>query len=242
MIVAESIGFAATHSISEILAELPGYEVSHGSQHFELKCPIGQGSQTPEDFVASMIAARDGGATPVAIHTLLPPQALKPACDANGVEYWLLVRDPLAQIESCHAWIAKSVLGGHPGHFAQVINQSVNDLARMKIATTLPNCLYAFAVNHVLSFNFLAIGLGASARKMETLMSEETAFREAFGLPDDIPLPHFAGDRVHSASHRAKAELEGLGAPEKEAILDRYALDLGGRPYTLGDMKMLLGY
>lgn len=242
MIVAESIGFSATHSITEILGELPGFDVAHGSQNFETKAPVGQGAQTPADFVASMTAARDAGHRAVAVHTLLPPHLLKPACDAAGVDYWLLVRDPAAQIDSCYAWIAKSVLQGNGPHFAQVLQQTFNELVKLQVPTSLSNCLYAFAMQHVLGYNFVALGLGVTFRKMEELMADETAFRTAFDIPADLPLPHFEGERVHSASHRAREGLDALAEPDRDTIRDRFRLDIGGRAYTLADMNMLLGY
>lgn len=242
MIVAESIGFAATHSITEILGDLPGYDVAHGSQHFELKHPVGGDAQSPEDFVASMGASAAAGNSPVAVHTLIPPQLMKPACDAAGVSYWLLVRDPIAQIDSCFAWIARSVLDGQPGHFQQMLQQSLGELAQKNIPVNLSNCLYFFACHHVLSFNFLALGMGASAQKMEVLMSDEATFRAAFAVPEDVPIPHFDDTNVHSASHRSAAGLETLAEPERDTIRDRYSLNLGGKTYTLADMLRLLDY
>jgi len=242
MIVAESIGFAATHSITEILGDLPGYDVSHGSQHFDLKHPVGQTPQSPQDFVSSMVASKAAGKNPVAVHTLIAPQLLKPACDAAGVEYWLLVREPVAQIESCYAWISRSVLNGQPGHFQQVLQQSLGELTQKKIPASLPNCLYFFACHHVLSFNFLALGMGARAQKMEVLMSNETAFREAFGIDDDVTIPHFEDSQVHSASHRSASEIGALAEPDRDAIRDSYSLNLGGKIYSLPDMMRLLDY
>ncbi|WP_375174608.1 hypothetical protein [Pseudooceanicola sp.] len=242
MIIAESIGFAATHSITEILGNVPEVEVSHGSQHFERKSPLGKGSQSIDEFLSSMEAAQDAGRSPVAVHTLFPPQDMKPACDAAGVDYWLLVRDPVAQIESCYAWIARSTLEGNSSHFLQVLKVALNPLSAMQTEASLPNALYYYAVNHVLSFNFLAIGLGAPTRKMEELLSDEAAFREAFAIDLDVTLPHFAGEAVHRASHRSHKEVEALAAPEREKILDRYSLSFGGRSYRLADMQMLLGY
>jgi hypothetical protein len=242
MIIAESIGFAATHSISEILGQIPEVEVSHGSQHFEEKAPLGQGSQSVEDFLSSMAEAKEAGRAPIAVHTLFPPQELKPACDAAGCDYWLLVRDPVAQIDSCYAWIARSILEGNANHFLQVLRISLNELTAAKMEASLPNALYYYAVNHVLSYNFLALGLGAQPRKMEVLLSDEAAFREAFSIADDIDLPHFQGETVHRASHRAHSELDALAAPQKDLILDRYAMTIGERSYRLQDMQMLLGY
>ena len=112
MIVAESIGFAATHTISSILADLPGYRVTHGSQNFETGVPIGAGSQTPAGFAASMVAAKSAGQRPVALHTNFDPRQFLPACQAQGVQYGLLVRRPEAQIESCYAWALTKVLTG----------------------------------------------------------------------------------------------------------------------------------
>ena len=83
MIVAESVGFAATHSLSEILRGLSGYEVAHGSRHFEAKTPIGQDIQTPEEFVAAMRASAASGKRPVALHTLMPPHQQRSGCSTS---------------------------------------------------------------------------------------------------------------------------------------------------------------
>ncbi len=108
MIVAESIGFAGTHSICDILTGIPGVEASHGTQNFETRGPIGTPAQTPEAFVDSMLRARDAGSHPVALHTNFPPVAMKGACDTRGVRYELLVRAPERQIDSCYAWAMKN--------------------------------------------------------------------------------------------------------------------------------------
>lgn len=242
MIIAESIGFAATHTFAEILGGLPGFDVSHGSQHFETKGALGQGQQTPEDFVASMAAAQQAGQRPVALHTLFSPQLLKPACEAAGGRYWLLVRSPEAQIDSCYAWIGKKVLNGDAPSFVQVLNQVLGPLNKMQIPASLPNALYLYAVNHVLSFNFFAVGLGAPAFKMEELLNDEAAFRAAFDVPADLAIPHFAGSPVHGPSHRGQKETDVLGAPDRDTIRERYSLSLGDRNYGLADMKMLLRY
>jgi hypothetical protein len=242
MIVAESIGFAGTHSITEILKAIPGVEVSHGSQNFAEKTKIGVNPQSPEDFIAAMAQARDAGRKPVALHTLFLPQQLKQACDAAGGEYWLLVRNPEAQIDSCYAWITRSVLEGNSSHFLQVLKSSLNDLSALKIEASLSNALFYYSVHHVLAFNFMAIGIGAPTRKMELLLNDEAAFRDAFHLPEDVTIPHFSGEQVHRASHRARKEVDALAPPARETILKSFGLRIGDRTYRLSDMKMLLGY
>lgn len=242
MIVADSIGFAATHSITEILRSVPGYDVSHGSQNFATKDPIGQTNQDIPSFVASMAASAGAGQTPVAVHTLYPPMQMKPACEAAGIDYWLLVRDPAAQIESCYAWVSKTVLSGRSAPFLQALTTSLNTLTTLQIEASLPNVLYYFAVQHVTAFNLVAVGLGSKVRKMEELMSNEATFREAFAIPADVVLDHFAGDTVHRYSHRAKDEAQVLAEPDRSQINDRYFLNLAGRDYRLQDITLLLGY
>lgn len=242
MIIAESIGFSATHSITDILSDLPGLEVSHGSRDFVSKAALGQSAQSIDDFLASMKASQDAGRLPVAIHTLFPPTEMKPACDALGCDYWLLVREPQAQINSCFAWISRAVLGGQSAEFLAVIKYSLERLNTMQVQITLPNILYVYAMNHVLTFNFLALGLGAKTHKMEVLLSDEAAFRDAFRIAPEVRIPHFEGKTVHEASHTGQKEFEALADPDRELINQGYALSLGNRDYRLSDMKLLLGY
>lgn len=242
MIVAESIGFSATHSISEILSEVPGYEVSHGSQHFVEKCPIGQGSQSVNDFIDSMAASDAAGNRAVAVHTLFPPQDLKPVCQAAGGDYWLLVREPVAQIESCFAWISNGVLSGNPGHFQHVLKASLAELARIGAPVNLPNACYYYAMNHVLSYNLVALGMETPVRRMEDLLSDEAAFRAAFAVPETVEIPHFQGDEVHRASHRSEKKLQAMADPDREALQAGFQINLAGRNYGLQIMERLLGY
>ncbi|MGI3169024.1 hypothetical protein ACRARG_07740 [Pseudooceanicola sp. C21-150M6] len=242
MIIAESIGFSATHSISSILSGLPGYDVAHGSQNFRTKESLALSRQTPAEFLAAMTESRQAGRTPVAVHTLFATQQMKPLCDIGEVNYWLIVRTPEKQIESCYAWIARKVLQGDGNSFLQVLNAGLQPLIAANLPTSLPNLLYYFACNHVTAYNLTALGHGVPMRKMETLLSDEAAFREAFAVPADIAIPHFANKDVHMASHSAKLEGTGLADPDRAAIRDNYFCEIGGRRYSIADMEFLAGY
>ncbi|GGE39545.1 hypothetical protein GCM10011360_29010 [Primorskyibacter flagellatus] len=242
MIVAESVGFAATHSLTEILRGLPGYEVAHGSRHFEAKTPIGQDTQTPEEFVAAMQASAEAGNRPVALHTLMPPHQLKSACEAAGADYWLLVRNPVDQVDSCFAWATARVMEGNSGAFLQVVNESLADLVNKGIEATLPNCLYTFALKHVLGYNFFALGLGTSFHKTEDLLADEAAFRTAFAVPEEAEIAHFNGGSVHRRSHRAESPARHMADPDRETLRANIAVRLSERDYSIQDMNLLLGY
>ncbi|TMV82326.1 hypothetical protein FGG78_24370, partial [Thioclava sp. BHET1] len=153
MIVAESIGFAGTHTITSILAAVPGVEVSHGSQHFEDRGALGAGAQTPQAFAASMTATAARGAHPIAVHCLFDPVRFKPVCEAAGISYSLLVRKPEAQIASCYAWAMRKILNGDASAFIITLKTGFDWLSQMRVAQSLPNLVFAYAASHVCRYN-----------------------------------------------------------------------------------------
>ncbi|OWU86538.1 hypothetical protein ATO6_07050 [Oceanicola sp. 22II-s10i] len=242
MIVTDSIGFAATHTITAILSEVPGFRVSHGSQNFETGGPIGVGSQTPEAFAASMAQAAAEGARPVAVHTNFDPRRFRPACETQGIRYSLLAREPRAQINSCYAWASKKVLDGDDVSFLTMLKQSLPKLPAVGIRASLPNIVYAYAVQHVCAFNLAALETGADAVRMEEILADEAAFRQVFEVPDAVELKHFSGDEMRIASHRSQAEAQVMAEPERELIEAKLTVSVGGAPATVGDMVQRLGY
>jgi len=242
VIVAESIGFSATHTISSILRDLPGYRVTHGSQNFETAGPMGTLAQSPEAFAASMAAVGQQGARPVALHTNFDPRRMFPACRGQGIRYSLLLRRPEAQVESCYAWAVNKTLSGDDGAFLSALKTALPVLPKIGIRASLPNLLYAYAVNHVCLFNLVALDTGAPVLKMEELLADEAQFRAAFDVPEDAELAHFSGEARHLASHRSKDGLEALADPEREAIRAQYPLSAGGPAVTMVQLGARLGY
>ncbi|WP_375688979.1 hypothetical protein [Pseudooceanicola sp. LIPI14-2-Ac024] len=242
MIVAESIGFAATHTITSILSDVPGCRVTHGSQNFETAGPIGSGSQTPEAFAASMAAAAEAGERPIAVHTNFDPRRLRPACRDNGIRYALLIREPRAQVNSCYAWAVNKVLDGDDSTMLVALKLALPVLPRIGVRASLPNLLYAYAINHVCSFNLVAVETGAQVLRMEDLLSDVDKFRAAFGLPDTVPLAHFEGEERRLASHRAKAGVDAVAAPERDLLLERFPVSAGGAELTVPQITEVLGY
>ncbi|MFD1342014.1 hypothetical protein [Litorisediminicola beolgyonensis] len=241
MIVVESIGFAATHTIAAILRDLPGYEVSHGSQDFVAKTRLGVGGQSPDAFVASMRGAAETGGTPVALHTSFAPQSMKPACDGGGVAYRLLVRDPARQIESCYAWISRKVLTGQPV-LPDVLRAALPVLKAARLGPGLPDILFAFAARHVTGYNVAGLACGARVVKMEEILADEQAFRELFAVPDAVEIGHFSGEEVKLASHRAKQADAPMTEPDRARILAALELPLGAARLSYEDYRSALGY
>ena len=241
MIVAEAVGFAATHTISAILDGLPDHEVAHGTQDFETKRPVGRARQSPGAFAASMAAVAESGQRPVAVHTLFPPAEMKPACEARGILYRLLVRAPDRQIESCYAWVLAKVLAGE-AVMGAALTVSLPLLPKLELQPTLPNILYLFAAHQVMAYNGAALAVGAQSVRIEDLLADEAAFRALFEVPEDISIGHFAGRPVALASHRAKVAPGTLADPDRTAILERLTVDVAGMPIGYPAYRAALGY
>ena len=247
MIVVESIGFAGTHSITHILSGLPGYEVSHGSQNFETRAPVGQGGQSAEAFADSMVRAAAAGRRPVAVHCLFDPGQFKPICDQRGIRFRLLVREPRAQIDSCHAWAAKAVLSGDQAAFVTALQNALDILQRIGVALSLPNLIYAYAAGHVCGYTLAGLAAGAERLQMERLLGDEAAFRAAFEVPDAVALSGFGGagegGEVRLASHRGQPMAGALAEPDREAILAGLRFQgAGGRSWSVAEIAAALGY
>lgn len=242
MIVADSIGFAGTHSIAGILGAVPGFDVVHGSQNFEQRGQIGQASQTPEGFADSMVRAKRDGRRPVAVHTNFLPGVMKPACDSRGIRYRLIARNPVRQIESCYAWAMKKTLDGSPDALVMSLKAALGTVQAMQLPVSLPNVTYAFAAQHICSFNLAALRQGAEVLHMEDLLGDEEMFRTTFDVPEDAELTHFCGKPQHLASHRNRSELDIVAAPARAEILERIRVGVPNPMVSVAEITAALGY
>ena len=242
MIVADSIGFSATHTITSILAEVPGAEVSHGSRNFEVKGPIGLSDKTPDGFAEQMVAKAEEGARCFAVHTNFDPLAFKPACEARGITYKVITREPARHFRSCYSWLVTKILDGD----ANAYNMSVQ--MGQKLQPVLGNqgnfhtSCYGFAMFHVSSFLLNALQGGTELVKMESLVSDEAAFRDCFDLPEDVALTHFQGDETHQSSHVGKLDIPQIKAEEIDILHQAIQFNLGARPLSFKEYSAALGY
>ena len=241
MMIADSIGFAGTHSIAAILSGVPGLDVVHGTQNFTTRGPIGTNSQSADEFAATMSQA-GSGQRPIVIHTNLPPAALKPACDRRGIWYGLIARHPVRQIESCYAWAMKKTLDGAPDSLVMSLKTGLNVLQQMQLPINLPNVTYVYAAQHVCTFNLAAVALGAPVMRMEELLQDEPTFRAAFDIPAEVDLPHFGDTPQHLAQKRSDPALAVVADPARAEIIERLTIQLNGRAVAVPELTQALGY
>ncbi len=242
MILADSIGFAATHTISSILAEIPDAEVRHGSRNFEKGGPVGIGDTSPVEFLDAMKRSRKAGRRPYAVHCLFPPAEGKVACRLSGATHKLIVREPSSQIRSCYSWMLRKLLRGDEILFKKLAAIEPQFLAKVPVRSTLANAAFANAMMHVVGYNIAALEAGCEILQMERLVSDEAYFRASFDVPEDAVLSHFAGDAVHRASHRKQIEGIEIADPEEENLLQIASWEVRGESISVAGLARLLGY
>jgi hypothetical protein len=242
MIVADSIGFSATHTITAILSEVPGADVSHGSRNFDLKRPMGQGDVTPVEFARQMAVSAEAGNRCFAVHTNFDPQEFKHACGQVGITYKVITRDPARHFRSCYSWLMKKLLDGDRGAYAQVVQMNQQLHPVLGGYSNLHTGVYGFAMWHVSQWMMSALASGAELVKMEDLVSDESKFRACFDLPAEARLAHFEGEEKHQASHVGKLEIPQIKPEEIEALHKAMQFNMGSRSLDYTAYRAALGY
>ncbi len=240
--IVDSIGFAATHSITEILGEVPNSIVSHGSRNFEVRKRLGNDDVDVFEFARQVSHRMSEGHACFALHTIYHPSDLKRACEKEGVPCKILVRRPEAQVRSCFSWAVKKIINGDQGAFIKMLESYTKMIRPSGVPATLSNCAYAFAASHVMNFNISAIASGVEIIRMEEVLSSKEAFCEAFGLSEDNKLSYFEGNEFQRASHKSKLSDLGLAEPDIGRLQSCLSPAVNGRTYSWKEFEDLLGY
>lgn len=203
----ECIGFSGTHTITSILNEISHVNVSHGSRNFLEKTPIGINDVSLDDFTNQLLVSKETSKN-IAIHTNMDPKTAYPTCLSKGIEYKLLVREPVSQINSCYNWAAKKLLQGDK----IVLSSALSLCGQIGIEETIPNGLFLFSLFHVMNFNMTALSLGVEVAKMENILGSSEDFANLFGLEvEDVKnTKYFSGESYKISSYSSKISKEIL--------------------------------
>ena len=244
MILAESIGFAGTHSISSILKGIKGTHVAHGSRNFALQSRLDDCPVPAKEFLEQMVAKNAEGKACFAVHSLYDPQELKKLSRKFPVKIKGIVRDPLKQVNSCYSWAWKKVLDGDDGVY-QTGNFLMNSFCNpdKSIKRNASNAIYIFALHHVMTFNIKLLQSRFSLAKMEDLLSDKQAFCEFFELDNNIALPHFdSQSEERQASHSGKLKDMGIKDPDRNYLNGLVKAQVSGISYNVHKLADELGY
>ena len=244
IIILESIGFSATHSISDMLSMNGKNYVSHGSKNFRKRQRIGKSDLSFSEFFKEMHELQDEHANCISVHSVYSPAVISQAVRGTCARFYGLTRKSQKdQILSCFFWAVNGFLNGRQDfnhHLALVHTSFAGELNKQGLISNFQNCLMIFAMRHVLKFN---LELGLNSQKiffMEDIIKDPNSFAIELKLIDAKNPPL----KVHKkVSHKEKAEkFEFLSDANKvfESLVNLISINTHEKQWSFHEIENLL--
>ena len=113
IIIIESIGFCATHTISDMLRINGLNNVSHGSQNFETKASMKMAGLSFPQFLSQMSEHQDGYDNSIAVHSNFNANDIARTIEGSNTKFFgLLRKSQRKQTMSCFYWAVNGFLNG----------------------------------------------------------------------------------------------------------------------------------
>ena len=180
VIILESIGFSATHTISEMLSMDGANYVCHGSQNFKKRTNIGDSNLPFSDFFREMQELQDTHRNCISVHSIYKPAEIIQTIQGSYAKFFGLTRKSQKdQILSCFFWAVNGFLNGRQDfndHLTKIHTNFAKQLNEQGILSNFQHCLMIYAMQHVLKFN---LELGLNSQKiffMEDIVEDPNSF------------------------------------------------------------------
>lgn len=193
IIIIESIGFCATHSISEMLRFKKQNCVSHGTKNFKLQTKMGQSDVIFPEFLSQMERAHKDFENCISVHSNFNPEVIKQTTAGTETKFFGLVRKSQKnQILSCFYWAINNFLNGRQDMTNNLTSIHTNYARAINTAglpSTMINCLMLYAIKHVVEYNFLLAQRAEGIFFMEDIISNPDLFITKIGLSHKASIP-----------------------------------------------------
>ena len=184
IIVIESIGFCATHSISDMLKMDGKNSVSHGTQNFKSGAEIGPESLPFTQFYAQMLEQSSNYDNCISVHSnFCPNQTSKIIAGSDTKFFGLMRKSQRKQILSCFYWIANAFLTGTD--FSAYLNKDHELLKQIGLPINMDTCFMLLAFSRVVNFNILLLQNTHKIFFMEDVIANPTSFANSIGATDN---------------------------------------------------------
>jgi hypothetical protein len=188
IIIIESIGFSATHTISEMLDIDGKNKVSHGTQNFKKNTPMGQENLLFHQFYSQMIKQHDDYVNCISVHSNFDPSEIIKVITGTDTKFFgLLRKSQRNQILSCFYWAVNGFLNGRESltrHLIQIHKDHGELFKQMGLPSNMNTCLMLYAFQHVVNFN---IKLAQNTQKlffMEDIIEDPMSFAMKIGATE----------------------------------------------------------
>lgn len=246
IIILESIGFSATHSISDMLSMNGKNYVSHGSKNFRKRQKIGKSDLSFSEYFKEMQELQDEQANCISVHSVYSPALISQTVQGSCAKFYGLARrSQKDQILSCFFWAVNGFLNGRQDfnhHLAKVHTHFAGELNNQGLVSNFQNCLMLYAMRHVLKFN---LELGLHSQKiffMEDIVKDPNSLAIELKLIDEKHPPLTIHKRV---SHKEKAEkFEFLGDANIvfETLVNLISINTSDKQWSFHEVENLLAH
>tara|TARA_Y100000816_G_scaffold196799_1_gene143978 strand:- start:203 stop:982 length:780 start_codon:yes stop_codon:yes gene_type:complete len=186
IVVIESIGFCATHSISKMLKGNERNFVSHGTKNFKKNTKIGEENLSFKDFHNQMIEQSEYYDNCVSVHTNFNPKIIAEVTQGTTTKFIGLVRkSQYRQILSCFYWAINNFLNGRE-NFTKILTKiQINNSSSIKqigLPVNMNTCLMWYAFSHVINFNLQLLINAPKILFMEDVIARPAIVIDKIGL------------------------------------------------------------
>ena len=180
IIVIESIGFCATHTISDCLRMDGQNYVSHGTKNFKKLTLMGDSNLSFHQFHSQMIELQKQYLHCISVHSNFSPIDIAKEITETDTKFFALMRKSQRnQILSCFYWSINEFLNGRESftNILSNINQKYSSIFKqISLPNNMITCFLLYAYRHVCLFNIM---LAENAQKvffMEDIIDDPVKF------------------------------------------------------------------
>lgn len=243
IIVIESIGFCATHSISEMLIMDGKNSVSHGTQNFKSGAEIGPESLPFTQFYAQMLEQSSNYDNCISVHSNFCCDQISQIIARSDTKFFGLMRkSQRKQILSCFYWIANAFLNGRE-EFTQAFLETVNRDRELLDACGLPininTCFMLVAFSKVVNFNISLLQNTHKIFFMEDVIANPTSFANSIGATDNSKKKLKVNQ---GPSHKSRVtEYDFLSNAEEilEILLNKLTVQVGQNNFYINNVEQM---
>ena len=244
IIVIESVGFCATHTISDMLKMDGKNSVSHGTQNFKSGAEIGPESLPFTQFYAQMLEQSSNYDNCISVHSNFCPNQTSQIIAGSDTKFFGLMRkSQRKQILSCFYWIVNAFLNGRE-EFTQAFLESANIgdhelLDACGLPINMNTCFMLLAFSKVVNFNISLLQNTHKIFFMEDVIANPTSFANSIGATDNSKKKLKVNQGL---SHKSRvAEYDFLSNAEEilEILLNKLTVQVGQNSFNINNVEQM---
>ena len=238
IIVIESIGFCATHPISDMLKMDGKNSVSHGTQNFKSGAEIGPESLPFTQFYAQMLEQSSDFDNCISVHSnFCPNQTSKIIAGSDTKFFGLMRKSQRKQILSCFYWIANEILNGTD--FSAYLNSDHELLKQIGLPKNMDTCCMLLAFSRVVNSNISLLQNTHKIFFMEDVIANPTSFANSIGATDNSKKKLKVNQ---GPSHKSRViEYDFLSNAEEilEILLNKLTVQVGQNSFYINNIEQM---